>query len=66
MQQIKVKQMHVMQKITSENGTYGYQKTIIPVNRIMTTSEFKNLQKQTAINFNVPQNMVGGICETIE
>ena len=66
MQQVKVKQMHVIQKIASENGTYGYQKTIIPVNRIMTNSEFKSLQKQTAINFNVHQNMVGGIYETIE
>lgn len=63
---LQVKQIHVIKKVFADNGTYAYQKTIIPINQIMTPSELKSLQKQTAINFDVPQNMIGGIYNEIE
>ena len=63
---IKVKQIHVMQKVFAENGTYTYQKTIILINKNMTTKEYKQRQKQAANDFNVPQNMVGGIYENLK
>ena len=63
---IKVKQIYVLKKVFAENGTYEYQKTIIPINQVMTLSELKERQKQTAIEFGVHQNMIGGIYENLE
>ena len=63
---ILAKQIHVLEKVFAENGTYTYEKTIIPINQIMTTTELKERQKQAAINFGVPFNMVGGVYENLE
>lgn len=63
---IKVKQIYVLKKVSAENGTYTYEKTVIPVNQIMTLTELKERQKQAAIEFGVPQNRVGGIYENLE
>ena len=63
---IKVKQIYVLKKVSAENGTYEYQKTVIPVNQIMTLSELKERQKQAAIEFGVHQNKIGGIYESLD
>ena len=63
---IKVKQIYVLKKVFAENGTYTYQKTIILVNQIMTLSELRERQKQAANDFNVPQNMIGGVYENLD
>ncbi len=63
---ILVKQIYVLKKVSADNGTYEYQKTIISANQIMTLSELKERQKQAAIEFGVHQNMIGGIYENLE
>ena len=63
---LQVKQIHVISKVYTEDGTYTYNTEIIPVNQIMTERELKQLQKQTAIDKGVKMNMVGGIYETFE
>lgn len=63
---IKVKQIYVLKKVFAENGTYTYQKTTILINQIMTLSEYKERQKQAAIEFDVPFNMIGGVYENLE
>ena len=63
---IKVKQIYVLKKVSAENGTYTYEKTIIPINQIMTLSELKERQKQAANEFGVHQNKIGGIYENLE
>ena len=63
---IKVKQIYVLKKVFADNGTYTYQKTIISANQIMTLSELRERQKQAAIDFDVPQNMIGGVYENLE
>lgn len=62
---ILVKQIHILTKVFADNGTYTYEKTIFSINQIMTLSELKERQKQAAINFGVPFNMVGGIYESV-
>lgn len=63
---IKVKQIHVMRKIFADNGTYEYHRAIILINQDMTTKEYKERQKQAAIEFDVPFNMIGGVYENLE
>ena len=63
---IKVKQIYVLKKVFAENGTYTYQKTTILTNQIMTLSELRERQKQAAIEFDVPFNMIGGVYENLE
>ena len=63
---IKVKQIYVLKKVFADNGTYTYQKTTILANQIMTLSELRERQKQTALKFGVPFNMIGGVYENLE
>lgn len=63
---INVKNIIVMRKVETEDNDYKYEKSVIPINQIMTKAELKQLQKEKAAEFGVPQNMVGGNIEEIE
>ena len=63
---INVKNIIVMRKVETEDNDYKYEKSVIPINQIMTKVELKQLQKEKAAEFGVPQNIVGGNIEEIE
>ena len=52
---ISAKYIHVMQKQAGE-----FVRIKIVLNRVMSKSEYRQLQKQTADDYHVSQNMVGG------